>query len=82
MTMRQLMPKARIGQAFISSVDSAYYRGSFQFFEAAQVAGFKPPVAHPFFASHFSGYIHTNTLDDDSALSKGTACQTWVFSKE
>lgn len=41
------------GRVLISSVDSPFYRGSFQFFEAAKTAGFKPGVPQPFFPGAF-----------------------------
>jgi hypothetical protein len=63
----------------ITAVDSPHYEGAFQFEEAAQFAGFSAPESYPFDPSLFSGYAHTNTNDDDSALNEHAKFVTWVF---
>lgn len=74
---RQIL--ARPGKVVISTVDSPHYRGSFQFFEAAEKAGFLPPTIHRFDPEAFPGYEHTMTNEDGSALSEHDQFSTWVF---
>lgn len=74
---RQLL--LRRGQAVISTVDNPHYRGSFQFFEAAEKTGFLTPTIHRFDPDAFPGYEHTMTNEDGSALSKHDQFSTWVF---
>lgn len=69
------------GQVLITAVDSPHYEGAFQFDEAAQIAGFKKPFSYPFEPSEFSGYTHTMTNEDESALGQHDAFRTWVFKK-
>ena len=67
------------GKVMITAVDSPHYEGAFQFEEAAKFAGFEAPEIYPFDPSLFSGYVHTNTNDDDSALEDHIKFVTWVF---
>lgn len=69
------------GQVFISAVDTPHYRGGFQFEEAAEIAGFKPPQVYPFAPSQFPGYEHTMTHESGSALENHESFSTWVFNK-
>ncbi|PZP85945.1 MAG: hypothetical protein DI582_04425 [Azospirillum brasilense] len=74
---RQIL--ARRGQVIISTVDNPHYRGSFQFFEAAEKTGFMPPTIHRFDPNAFPGYEHTMTNEEGSALSEHDQFSTWVF---
>lgn len=47
--------------------------------EAAKISGFETPKTYSFDPSLFSGYSHTNTNDDDSALDSHRCFATWVF---
>lgn len=67
------------GKIVITAVDSPHYEGAFQFEEAAEFAGLTAPESYPFDPSLFSGYAHTNTNDDDSALDEHAKFITWVF---
>ncbi len=73
---RQLQPS---GKVLISAVDSPHYHGAFQFDEAAEAAGFKTPASYPFELSVFSGYEHTMTNEDESAIDHHRKFRTWVF---
>ena len=70
---------ARGGKVLISAVDSSYYRGAFQFEEAAKIAGFQSPEAYPFDPSKFRGYHHTMIHQDGSALENHDQFATWIF---
>jgi hypothetical protein len=67
------------GKIMITAVDSPHYEGAVQFEEAADFAGLTLPESYPFDPSLFSGYAHTNTNDDDSALDEHAKFMTWVF---
>lgn len=67
------------GKVLITAVDSPHYEGVFQFDEAAEFADFNAPESYPFDPSLFSGYAHTNTNDDNSALEEHNKFVTWVF---
>ncbi len=67
------------GKIMVSVVDSPHYEGAFQFEEAAEFAGYETPETYPFDPSMFSGYSHTNTNDDESALDEHNKFLTWVF---
>ncbi len=69
-------------QIFITAVDSPHYHGAFQFDEAAKFARCKVPQSYSFDPSLFSGYSHTNTNDEDSALDKHHKFATWIFRPE
>ena len=69
------------GLVLISSVDSPHYRGAFQFPLAAEKSGFQESTVYRFYPSNFKGYTHTNTQDEDSALSDYNNFCTWVFQK-
>jgi len=70
----------RQGKVMITAVDSPYYRGSFQFDEAANVAGFKKPEVYSFDPLKLRGYSHTNTNNEESAIDDQEKFCTWVFS--
>jgi 25S rRNA (uracil2634-N3)-methyltransferase len=67
------------GKIMISAVNSGYYHGVFKFDEAAAFAGYEAPEIYPFDPSLFTGYSHTNTNDDESALDEHSRFATWVF---
>ncbi len=73
---------AKGGGAFISAVDNSYYQGTFQFEEAAEIAGFKPPEIYKFDPSEFPGYVHAMTHEEGSALENHGKFSTWVFRLE
>lgn len=73
---KQLNPN---GTVMISAVDSPHYDGAFSFGEAANLAGFNPPNSYKFNPSQFSGYEHTMTNEDESALEGHKDFKTWVF---
>ena len=70
------------GKILITAVDSPYYRGTFQFDEAAASAGFHPPEVYKFDSSEFPGYEHTMTHETGSALENHDQFSTWVFRKD
>ena len=70
------------GQVLISAIDSPYYVGSFQFEEAAEVAGFLPPKVYAFDPDQFPDYEHTMTHQSGNALDDNDQFSTWVFSLE
>ncbi len=67
------------GKILISTVDSPHYEGAFQFEDAAEFAGFKPPESYPFDPSDFPGYSHVNTNDDESAIEEHKKFVTRIF---
>ena len=67
------------GEILISSVDSPYYEGAFQFEDATEFVGFKTPESYPFDPSNFPGYSHVNTNDDESAIEEHKKFITRVF---
>ena len=69
------------GQVLISAVDSPHYQGAFQFEEAGELAGFKPPVSYPFEPSDYPGYNHTMTNDNEGALNSHDEFRTWIFKR-
>lgn len=69
----------RSGKVLISAVDNPHYRGAFQFDKAAEAAGFSAPDVYPFDPEEFSGYTHTMTHQDGSALDNHETFSTWVF---
>ncbi|MDD9901012.1 MAG: class I SAM-dependent methyltransferase [Alphaproteobacteria bacterium] len=69
----------RGGNVLVTAVDSPYYQGAFQFGEAAASAGFRKPETYPFDPGKLSGYIHTNTNDESSAIDGYDTFCTWVF---
>lgn len=69
----------RDGVVLITTVDNTHYRGAFQFTEAAEEAGFREPVMYRFAPSHFYGYVHTMTNEDESAIDDHKKFGTWVF---
>ncbi len=70
------------GKVLVTTVDSPYYRGAFQFDLAAEQAGYLPPEPYPFMPSKFPGYVHTMTHEDGSALEDHDTFATWVFRKK
>ena len=67
------------GKILITAVDSPHYQGAFRFEEAAEFAGYKIIETWLFDPSLFSGYAHTNTNDEDSALDGHSRFVTHVF---
>ncbi len=67
------------GLVLISTVDSPHWRGAFQFPLAAKKSRFEISNVYRFYPSRFCGYTHTNTHDNDSALSSDDKFCTWVF---
>lgn len=67
------------GKILITTVDSPYYQGAFQFEEAAEKAGYHIAGSYLFDPESFPGYSHTNTNNDDSALEKHDEFKTWIF---
>lgn len=67
------------GKVIITTVDSPYYEGVFQFDEAAKFAEYNAPESHPFDPKQFSGYSHTNTNDEKSAIEDHKRFITRVF---
>lgn len=67
------------GKVIITAVDSPHYAGAFQFEEAAEKTDFHPPKSYAFDPKDFSGYSHTNTNDDESALETHKKFLTWIF---
>lgn len=70
------------GKVLISSVDTPYYEGAFQFEKAAEASGFQITETLSFDPADFPGYHHTNTNDEDSALEYHTDFKTLVFTKQ
>lgn len=70
------------GKVIISAVDNPHYNGAFGFDEAAEYAGFATPEVYPFDPNDFSGYVHTMTLEDESAIEDHNKFSTWVFDLE
>ncbi|MBI1326295.1 MAG: DUF2431 domain-containing protein [Alphaproteobacteria bacterium] len=67
------------GRILVTTVNSPHYEGAFQVTEAAEFAGYKQPVSYSFDPDDFTGYVHTNTNDDDSALDNHAKFITWEF---
>lgn len=80
MSARYTIPDS--GKVLVTTVDSPYYRGAFQFDLAAELAGYHPPEPYPFMPSKFPGYVHTMTHEDGSALEDHDTFATWVFRKK
>lgn len=67
------------GKILITTVDSPYYEGVFQFAEAAEYAGYQQPKTFPFDPEMFPDYSHINTNDQESAIKDHGVFLTWVF---
>lgn len=67
------------GEIIVNGVDSAFYRGAFDFTAAARFAGLAEPRVYEFEPEKFPGYSHTNTIAGDSALARHDSFHTWVF---
>jgi hypothetical protein len=67
------------GKILITAVDNPHYQGVFRFEDAAKFAGYKIIETWPFDPSLFSGYAHTNTNDEGSALDGHSRFVTHVF---
>lgn len=63
----------------ISTVDSPFYEGAFKMDDAAKKAGYQPPEIFDFDPDQYSGYIHQNTDNDESALESHDKFATFVF---
>ncbi|AXX98056.1 class I SAM-dependent methyltransferase [Profundibacter amoris] len=68
-----------LGEIVISTVDSPYYEGAFKMDDAAKKAGYQPPEIFDFDPDQYSGYIHQNTDNDESALESHDKFATFVF---
>ncbi len=66
-------------KVLITTVDSIYYDGVFQFDKAADFAGYKITSTFPFDPCLFMGYNHTNTKDSGSALENHHSFVTRIF---
>ena len=53
--------------------------GAFKMDDAAKKAGYQPPEIFDFDPDQYSGYIHQNTDDDESALESHDKFATFVF---
>ncbi len=67
------------GNVLITAVDNPHYQGTFRFNDSADFAGYEITKTWPFDPFLFSGYAHTNTNDDDSALDDHNRFVTHVF---
>lgn len=67
------------GEIVISTVDSPFYEGAFKMDDAAKKAGYQLPEIFDFDPDQYSGYIHQNTDNDESALEKHDTFATFVF---
>jgi hypothetical protein len=70
---------ASAGRVVITLVASPFYEGAFNLSEAARFAGLKEPEVFEFAPNRISGYSHTNTLGNGSALRKYEKFKLWVF---
>ncbi len=78
--LRSAKPYLKLsGKIIISVVDNPHYNGVFQLEEAAAFAGYEAPETYSFDPHVFSGYFHTNTNDEKSALEDHNKFLTWVF---
>ena len=67
------------GRVVITLVATPYYEGAFDLPEAAKFAGLNEPEVFDFDPGRISGYSHTNTLGNGSALRKYEKFKAWVF---
>lgn len=67
------------GKVVIAAVDNGYYRGAFNFIEAARKSGYAPPTEHPFHPEDFPGYEHVMTHQEGSALEVHDKFSVWIF---
>lgn len=67
------------GFILITTIDSPYYDGCFQYEDAAQKSEFYHLTKIPFDPLEHPGYTHTNTHNDESALEKNDKFSTHVF---
>ncbi len=70
------------GRVIISSVDTPYYDGMFQFERAAEKTKTKIVNCYSFEPKSFPGYNHINTNDQDSALKKYQKFKSLVFKRQ
>lgn len=68
-----------MGEIVISTFDSPFYEGAFKMDDVAKKAGYQPPEIFDFDPDQYSGYIHQNTDNDESALENHDAFTTFVF---
>ncbi len=64
----------------VSTVDSPFYEGAFKMDDAVRKAGFAAPDIYTFDSKDYPGYIHQNTIKEESAADGRTAFATFVFS--
>jgi 25S rRNA (uracil2634-N3)-methyltransferase len=67
------------GHVLLTTVNSPYYDGVFQYEDAALKAGYSIQGTYPFYFSWFPNYIHTNTLNEDSAADEYDKFITRIF---
>ncbi len=67
------------GKIIVTTVDNPHYDGAFQYDKAAKFSGFHQPERYRFDPEMFPEYSHTNTHNDDSALSNHQNFITLVF---
>lgn len=71
-----LLPNSKV---IITIVDRPHYHGTFQLGDAAKDAGFTISEPLSFDPSQFTGYDHTNTHDDESAINRHSRFLTCIF---
>jgi len=70
------------GAICVTTINSPYYDGTFSVDDAARWAGLSKPDAYRFDPDDYSGYYHTNTLDQSvSAIGSAEYFVTFVFRK-
>lgn len=67
------------GKVMVTTVENDYYKGAFQYDDAAKYAGFYIDHIVPFFLRDFIGYSHVNTNDEESALEDHDKFSTRIF---
>jgi 25S rRNA (uracil2634-N3)-methyltransferase len=67
------------GKIIITHVDSSYYHGQFQIEMAAKENYYHICFVKDFDPAEYPGYVHTNTLNDESALDHYDQFVTWVL---
>ena len=69
------------GEIAITIVGSPHYDGAFDVEGAAKKAGYKNPLCYRYNPEGFDDYLHTNTNNNHSAISKFNDFETWVFQR-
>ena len=70
------------GKIIVTTVDNPHYEGAFQYDKAAQFAGLTQPERYGFDPEMFPEYSHTNTHDDQSAISHHQNFVTLIFKSD